>query len=253
LAQLIDNTLHYDGDAFNGWSGPNGGALGHELVASLLEYYEHRGDVQMVSSVVCVLGQGQCANGNHVKSRSLVPYGEAEKYDSFMRCYADILFAWGLLTTRAELLKFLTHASPDLGEGQIYQVPPENADTGTPGVVVFTKCTRCKKETSAGNIMCQNCKSFAFRCTLCDNPVKGLFTVCWLCGHGGHTSHILTWFENHRTCPSGCGCACVLQKITPDGTPKVEAVAIPTADPANAAEEKLLLSASDGLSTLAVT
>ena len=49
------------------------------------------------------------------------------------------------------------------------------------------------------------------------SPSKGLrgsgfdlwFTWCNLCRHGGHSIHILDWFEAHSECPvSNCHCHC---------------------------------------------
>ena len=44
--------------------------------------------------------------------------------------------------------------------------------------------------------------------------VRGLGT---LCGHGGHPQH--AWFRRHVSCPTGCGCRCVVafDAYQPDG------------------------------------
>ncbi|KAJ1884782.1 hypothetical protein LPJ66_010440 [Kickxella alabastrina] len=35
------------------------------------------------------------------------------------------------------------------------------------------------------------------------------FSWCQTCGHGGHVSHMRSWFATHRECPiSGCDCPC---------------------------------------------
>ena len=40
-------------------------------------------------------------------------------------------------------------------------------------------------------------------------PVKGLYSMCEVCGHGGHMSHLKEWFSANSWCPSGCGHNCV--------------------------------------------
>lgn len=40
-------------------------------------------------------------------------------------------------------------------------------------------------------------------------PVKGLYSWCEVCGHGGHTKHLKEWFSKHSWCPTGCGHVCL--------------------------------------------
>uniref|UniRef100_A0A1X7SF66 WDR59/RTC1-like RING zinc finger domain-containing protein n=1 Tax=Amphimedon queenslandica TaxID=400682 RepID=A0A1X7SF66_AMPQE len=47
-------------------------------------------------------------------------------------------------------------------------------------------------------------------CNPCSHaPVKGLYSMCEVCGHGGHMSHLKEWFSTNSWCPSGCGHNCV--------------------------------------------
>ena len=39
----------------------------------------------------------------------------------------------------------------------------------------------------------------------------GLSNFCLACGHGGHSEHMMSWFETETQCPSGCGCYCVVE------------------------------------------
>ncbi|XP_060529882.1 GATOR complex protein MIOS-B [Cylas formicarius] len=71
---------------------------------------------------------------------------------------------------------------------------------------------------------CPNCRKPMPRCTIClmnmgttisdVNSVKPLdfdnwFTWCQHCRHGGHSRHVLRWFEDHLECPmTGCTCRC---------------------------------------------
>jgi hypothetical protein len=40
--------------------------------------------------------------------------------------------------------------------------------------------------------------------------VRGLFTLCEICGHGGHVIHLTEWFARSSDCPTGCGCKCTV-------------------------------------------
>ena len=39
--------------------------------------------------------------------------------------------------------------------------------------------------------------------------VRGIWSSCTECGHGGHLSHMQEWFEQYKICPAiGCGHLC---------------------------------------------
>lgn len=42
--------------------------------------------------------------------------------------------------------------------------------------------------------------------------LAGASNFCLTCGHGGHASHMLEWFKEQNTCPTGCGCKCLQGK-----------------------------------------
>ena len=44
--------------------------------------------------------------------------------------------------------------------------------------------------------------------------ILGSSSFCLLCAHGGHSHHILQWFEGHTECPTGCGCRCSFNTTT---------------------------------------
>lgn len=213
LPHAVENHLLDTGcnDSFSGWGGTE---IGRELVTSLLRYYESEGDIQMVASMICVLKTGYRGDSCH-RFTSLLPADQNDKYDLYIQRYAELVFRWGLLTKRVELLKHLSRhsSSPDR-----LQLPSSSAVINTVtdaptkyGISFGGSCQRCggAVSTSDSNI-CSNCHDCAFRCILCDNAVRGLCTVCPLCGHGGHLNHIMQWFETATKCPTGCGCECVL-------------------------------------------
>ena len=246
LAQTVEHMgrdLHND---FDGWGGPGGGALGKEIVAGILQYYELHGDVQMLATIVCALsgGVGRHTVGDkdqpflrpdHHNScvRNLLP-DDDRQLDSYITRYASLLYQWGKITTRAELNKHLAQ-SPNgnssnrvLGgevlvpivpgdEGRLQKdfVPPESS-LHTPGVTFAPLCPRCRRPANPETNVCEECKQYAFQCSICQNSVRGLFTTCLLCGHGGHVEHLSPWFEKETCCPTGCGCSCVLTTYTPE-------------------------------------
>lgn len=197
LSQMAENVLQDEHDNFNGWGGAYGGSLGHDLVSSFLRFYEAQGDVQMLATMVCVLGGGQWKKV--AEGCSLLPASHQDRYDSYIRRYADVLYGWRLMAIRAEVNKHLVRRLPD---------PSGDDQYASVDIVVW--CSRCHQEATTDDGICRNCRNYAFCCSLCGIAVRGLFTVCASCGHGGHTSHLTEWFNKHSVCPTGCGCECVL-------------------------------------------
>ncbi|ESP00159.1 hypothetical protein LOTGIDRAFT_238666 [Lottia gigantea] len=82
---------------------------------------------------------------------------------------------------------------------------------------------------------CPNCRKSLPRCSVCLNNLgtaSGMghfhnrdqrnkltkladwFTWCQSCRHGGHASHITTWFRDHLECPvTSCSCKCMINCI----------------------------------------
>ena len=233
LAQVVGHLSKDVRDDFDGWGGPGGGALGGDLVESILQFYELHGDVQMLATIVCVLSGGsdrRMSNRSHRMEqetnsciRNLLP-DDDKRLDSYIIRYASLLYAWGKLTTRTELNKHLAHSIPG-GGGEIL-IPLEQGVEGrlqkafvpndgvAPGITFAPLCPRCHKPANPETNVCTSCKQYAFKCSICMNAVRGLFTTCLTCGHGGHVEHLLPWFEKETTCPTGCGCTCVLTTYT---------------------------------------
>eukprot|EP01132_Coremiostelium_polycephalum_P009040 gene9040-11073_t len=121
----------------------------------------------------------------------LEPY-HSKLYDSFRSIYSDLLYRWGLLEKRAEILKYIQNQEPEKP------------------IAFSIECLKCKRKMN--DYFCTNCKIYAFKCSICNISVKGLSSFCLSCGHGGHTEHIKKWFSTQTKCPTGCGCVCVLNK-----------------------------------------
>ena len=231
LAETVERQIEeIDGrQAFSGWGGNGGGALGVELVGNLMKYYESLGDCQMLATMACVLSGGRRSALRREKSKAsdesrpyLLPLDQDEKYDSYIRKYADLLYEWGLLTRRAEVTKHLVRvpvedgvsptssSSTDKPRNAPAVFPMASTEGRQPGIAIAFQCFRCGNDTDLNSNVCRNCHDFAFRCSICDIAVRGLLTVCDKCNHGGHMSHMIMWFSEHVECPTGCGCTCIL-------------------------------------------
>ncbi|KAJ1348742.1 hypothetical protein KIN20_004115, partial [Parelaphostrongylus tenuis] len=71
---------------------------------------------------------------------------------------------------------------------------------------------------------CPQCRKSYPRCCLCGlpygtpvndydhpaGPFAMMFSTCLMCSHGGHTKHVISWFEKEDECPViGCDCRCL--------------------------------------------
>ena len=180
-----------DGDGMN--SNGDEDTVG-TIVENILQYYESLGDVQMVSTVLEGAG------------RSVLPPNKQHKYDLCLQRYADILLCWRLFAKHAEVKKRYSHLTPSSLVEQDFAI--------TSAIRTCFWCDDCNEEV-INSPRCPKCNTYLFRCAISDVPVRGVFTFCHICGHGGHLHHMTKWFENHKVCPTGCGCECVPQVFRP--------------------------------------
>ena len=68
---------------------------------------------------------------------------------------------------------------------------------------------------ASANPRCRACKHIVCRCSICQEPVRGLYTWCQGCGHGGDRAHMMEWFETlgQTLCPTGCGHFCTIKDL----------------------------------------
>ena len=186
LASIVTNQFDRGNNrCYDGWNGRNGhNALGFCLVDSILRYYESLGDVQMLATIVCVLRVGKrgslSTSATHNISLSLLPDDDDERYDLYIRRYADLLYGWGLLNIRTELNKHLVRIIRVIAESRFSgNLSDTSFDGGyADGIALVFRCSRCGECTEVGSNFCRFCQDYAFRCAICDNSVRGLFTVC---------------------------------------------------------------------------
>lgn len=111
-------------------------------------------------------------------------------YDEYKRAYAEILHRWNLLDARAQVLKYMS-------------TPPEPHR----GIEIKSDCQYCHEPGQ--DAYCTTCKKPSLQCIICHISIKGSSNFCLVCGHGGHTNHMKSWFETESACPTGCGCHCL--------------------------------------------
>jgi hypothetical protein len=208
LAETVLSQMDEDDKTFNGWGGKGGGALGVDMINNFFLYYEALQDVQMLATMFCVL-----SDRHHQDQRTnrscLLPESREKVCDTYIIRYAEVLYSWGLLNTRAELNKHFQrkYEQNELKFMPINDVKEEGYDLG-----VALSCPTCHNDVDSRTNYCQSCRDFAFRCSICDIAVRGIFTFCDICHHGGHLRHMVNWFTNNSSCPTGCGCQCIFSK-----------------------------------------
>jgi hypothetical protein len=87
---------------------------------------------------------------------------------------------------------------------------------------MYHTCSACNKPfepKAAGSTdnVCQKCSNVKkicrpATCSVCEEPVKGLYIWCQGCSHGGHMEHLEKWFAVHTVCPTGCGHKCFAEE-----------------------------------------
>jgi len=209
LAEIVLSQVDEDGKMYNGLGGKGGGALGVDMINNLFLYYEALQDVQMLATMFCVLSD--CHHQDQMSIRPfLLPKSREKICDTYINRYGEILYSWGLLNTRAELNKHLRTYEQDVSKFMpVEEGIEEGFDLG-----VALSCPKCNNvvDSSRANY-CQSCRDFAFRCSICDLAVRGLFTYCEICKHGGHLRHLVNWFAKNSSCPTGCGCQCIFSPM----------------------------------------
>ncbi|EJD75502.1 hypothetical protein LOAG_17368 [Loa loa] len=120
---------------------------------------------------------------------SLLDPPSKSRYDKVRHRYASLLFRWRMFSKAAEVMKY--------SETAPYSAPLQ----------VQSSCPHCHSKLLL--FKCDKCHiHWKFRCSLCQLPVLGMLTVCALCGHGGHSEHMVIWFKENNHCAYGCGCDC---------------------------------------------
>ena len=175
---------------------------------STFSMYEARGDVQVLACIACVLrGYSNRQSFSDSPGHCFLSKDAPLRFDAYILKYSEILYCWGFLTERIEIMKYLSR-STSFFESFDEAGPPLDIER------IFS-LQMCNKEQETGVDISMNSQNeyspSSLRCTICDNVIRGLFVLCDSCGHGGHLSHMEEWFGEHRVCASGCGCECAFR------------------------------------------
>ncbi|CAD0044165.1 unnamed protein product [Aureobasidium pullulans] len=151
------------------------------------------------------------------------------RFAVYRAVYANMLGGWGLRMQQNEVDKLdgllsnvLTRTrSRDHGSQSTLTLGEVEDDAETIdslGPQVVRCCMSCGEvdipERRAGR-KCAKCggKSHLLSCTICYQPIAGLYKVCLACGHSAHISCLAVLLESlsedeKPECEAACGCAC---------------------------------------------
>lgn len=132
----------------------------------------------------------------------------AEVERAWLFCYIDHL-------QRLQLWSAASHVIALSGHGDIVQLTQQST-------TVHTSCSHCGKPMttqSGGFHHCGSCSRATSACAVCRLNVKGVLAWCMGCGHGGHVTHMTSWFRRYTACPAGCGHQCVIASAAPPPSP----------------------------------
>ncbi|KAF4520935.1 hypothetical protein B566_EDAN008910 [Ephemera danica] len=153
-----------------------------QVVAAALMRHAEASDVQTAASVLLVLGE---------RRRGLVAEVLEEQW---MLGYLEVLGRHKLFNTVTQIINLAWLPCINQLNQQSTTIP--------------TNCVSCDKTLKRSGWLCDNCHKPAGECALCHELVRGLYSWCQGCGHGGHLAHLQDWFKSHTMCPTGCGHSC---------------------------------------------
>jgi hypothetical protein len=171
------------------------------------------------------------------------------KFAIYRATYANMLGAWGLQMQQNEIDKLdgllsnvLTRTeSRDRGSQSTLTIGEVEEDVemlDSLGPQVVRCCMSCGEventERRSADRKCVKCggRSHLLSCTICYQPIAGLYKVCLACGHSAHISCLAILLESiseeeKPECEAGCGCACD-ENMAVDGEEVFGLVKLPT-------------------------
>ncbi|XP_071446852.1 GATOR2 complex protein WDR24 [Hetaerina americana] len=163
-------------------------------IRAAMELLASGGDVQTVSSILIALG-----NQRHDRvGPDGLPLPNFEENEAFhehwLLAYLDFLARRKLWDATTQVIKM--------------SWIPSVSQLSQQSTRCQTCCGRCGKALHRSGWLCDRCHSLTNWCSVCHEPVRGLYTWCQGCSHGGHLHHMEQWLSSHKYCPTGCGHAC---------------------------------------------
>ncbi|KAI1726397.1 zinc-ribbon, c4HC2 type domain-containing protein [Ditylenchus destructor] len=157
-------------------------------IKAILEFYSQMGDVQTTSSICLVLGE-------KVVDMKLI---KSTQVDLWFYAYLEMLERLELWNAAAAFIKMSYRP-------KINQISNEST-------FVKMACVKCRAILTKSSTHCKACNTDSMsvtRCSICEQLVRGVWSSCDYCGHGGHTDHMREWFAKFNYCPFiGCGHFC---------------------------------------------
>ncbi|KAK6340145.1 SEA (Seh1-associated) complex subunit [Orbilia blumenaviensis] len=185
----------------------------------LTDYYSDRGEVQMCATLALLF-------------RELVELDERRVGD-WVEGYVEQLQRFKLYVPAAEVIKAttvehvrsqaLTNTFIHLSCGNC-NAPMMSGGGGGGGISSSINAAGLDASTAdivgggggrggsyKGSLYCESCRRMADGCMLCHQIVRGRWTMCQGCCHGGHDDCLRGWYVDSgmKQCPSGCGHECV--------------------------------------------
>ncbi|KAL7271336.1 SEA (Seh1-associated) complex subunit [Rhizina undulata] len=154
-----------------------------KMIDELIEWYCGQGDVQMCAVMVMLL-------------RGRLEFDERRAKD-MVDSYIDLLRRHKLFVPVAEIIK----SSPD-------ETLKAQGQTNT---YLDLNCGKCdaqlynQKSGKMGMWYCEKCRQLMEPCMVCMQTVRGRYTMCQGCAHGGHEDCVRGWFEGDGKPGASCG------------------------------------------------
>ncbi|TKA25459.1 hypothetical protein B0A50_06326 [Salinomyces thailandicus] len=128
--------------------------------------------------------------------------------ESILSTYHDQLLALHLENEAAQLRKLAYPAYP-----AVYEDWMKNCDIH----LLCGSCSKPLEQQDMTQLKCESCRQKQDLCPYCwspECPFGGgkIWSMCLLCGHGGHEGCLRLWFQDEESggvCATGCGCDCV--------------------------------------------
>eukprot|EP00795_Rhopilema_esculentum_P001709 gene1709-16188_t len=202
--------------------------FGKRLIESLFNYYSQIRDVQTMALLSCVL------------SRQRLPHASNSSPTKMKKGYTITDISQVLKRQRTSLQECQVQVSPDFPYG-IYRSSSTSSAAGSmspPAFIVersestedfkfeYRKSCRLLDPSITRQYDCLK-RAYAdilYRWNLLNKRAEvlkhidevpsphrglGLLSFCVACGHGGHTLHLMGWFQKMDSCATGCGCFCL--------------------------------------------
>lgn len=156
-----------------------------QIMVEALKHHANLGDVQSAVSILFVLGE---------KRKELTGL-DLITQEHWLLTYLDLLARYRLWYVSAEII-------------QLCWIP-SISHLNQQSTTIYTCCGECSKPLQRSGWLCDRChNAVTSTCSVCHQIVRGLYSWCQGCGHGGHLTHFIKWFKSNRECPGGCGHHC---------------------------------------------